>query len=92
MQLLSACRERKSVLMLYLIWFHWMRRCDRACVGAAGKLQGRGRRRVVAAGKLRRVLQRGCRGEGVLWCVQCAQWTVMLTLKLGGDLDVATWV
>ena len=28
--------------MLYLIWFHWMRRCDGDCVGAAGKTQGRG--------------------------------------------------
>ena len=34
----------------------------------------------------------GCRGEEVLWYIQCAQWTVMLTLMLGGDLDVATWV
>ena len=43
-------------------------RAERAAVGwrgqagAAGKLRGSGRRRV---------LQRGCRGEGVLWCVQC---------------------
>ena len=43
MQLLSACGVRE--LMPCLIWFHWMRRCDVACVGAAGKLQGRGRRR-----------------------------------------------
>ena len=34
----------------------------------------------------------GAVGEGVLWCVQCAQWTVVLTLMLGRDLDVATWV
>ena len=36
MQLLSACGERERVLMLYLIWFHWMRCCGGACVGAAG--------------------------------------------------------
>ena len=48
----------------------------RGWAGAAGKLQGRG---------LRQVLQR------VLWCVQCAQWAVMLALVLGGDLDVRTW-
>ena len=47
--------------------------------GAAGKLRGRGRWWV---------LQRGCKGEGGLCCVQCAQWTVMLTLLLGGDMDV----
>ena len=51
--------------------------------GAAGKLQDRG---------WRQVLQRGCRREGVLWRVQCAQWIVMLTLMLGEDLDVRTWV
>ena len=55
----------------------------RGWAGEAGKLLGRGRRQV---------LQRGCRGKGVLWCVQSAQWIVMLTLLLGGGLDVRTWV
>ena len=56
----EAARQRAAVG-----WRGW--------AGAAGKLRGRGRQRV---------LQRGCRGEGVLW----------LTLMLGRDLDVATWV
>ena len=29
----------------------------------------------------------GLQRRGRLWCVQCAQWTVMLTLILGGDCD-----
>ena len=67
-------------------------------LGAAEKLQRRGRRRVGGAGLEQQGSCRGegggrcCRGEGVLWCVQCAQWTVMLTLMLGEDLDVRTWV
>ena len=53
---------REKELMLYLIWFHWMRRCDGACLGAAGKLQGRGRRQVGGT----RLKQYGsCTGEGL---------------------------
>ena len=36
--------------MLYLHLFHWMRRCDGAYVGTAGKCQGKGRRPVAGAG------------------------------------------
>ena len=49
--------------------------------GAALKVRRRGQHQV---------LQRGCKGQGVLWFVQCAQWTVMPALMLGGDLDAAT--
>ena len=43
---LERLRERARVDAI----FHWMRRCDGACVGAEGKLQGRGRWRVGGAG------------------------------------------
>ena len=91
MQLLSACGEGGE-LMLYFIGFHWMRRCDGFCVGQQGgcraELGWRSRAGASeAAGEAGAAEVRGCSE-----CVQCAQWTLMLTLMLGGGLDFQTRV
>ena len=70
----------------------------RAAAGAAQGRQSRGSALVCSEprgcpGVFRAErVHRGGRAEGVHWCVQYAQWTVMLTLMLGGDLEVWTWV
>ena len=51
----------REIVDVNIFWFHWMRHCSVACDGAAGKLQGRGRRRFRWAWLEQ---QGSCRGEG----------------------------
>ena len=84
-------RERE--VMLYFIWFHWMRRCNGAWVGAAEKLQGRGGRRVGGAALEQ---QGSCGGRSVVGAAEglqrrgCVLECLVCTVDSNADID-AGW-